>query len=211
MTTAVAFTMFTAVAAIALLGAEWRRLRWLKVTSKPLASAGFIGVALASGATQSDWGWALLAALALSWLGDVLLLWRSQACFLGGLVAFLLGHIGFAVAFAIRGVDPMVVAIAGAVVAVLAVLIGRCLLPQAPAKLRVPIVAYICVISVMVAMAFGTAAALPSAAIAGASVAFFLSDMGVAVDRFVSPGFTAQAFLLPLYYGAQLVFAWSVA
>jgi uncharacterized membrane protein YhhN len=116
----------------------------------------------------------------------------------------------FAAAFVIRGIDPLVVAISGAVILVLAVGVGRWLLPQAPARLRLPIVAYISVISIMVALAFGTAFAVPAAAIAGASVAFFLSDIGVAVDRFVAPGFAARAFLLPLYYGAQLVFAWSV-
>ena len=46
--------------------------------------------------------------------------------------------------------------------------------------------------------------------LAGA-VLFFLSDLGVARDRFVSPGVWNRAVGLPLYYGAQLLLAASVA
>ena len=43
-----------------------------------------------------------------------------------------------------------------------------------------------------------------------AAVAFFCSDLSVARDRFVAPGFANRAWGLPLYYAAQLAFAWSV-
>ena len=72
---------------------------------KPLASTGFVLAALQWGALGSGYGRAVLAALCLSWWGDVLLIPRSQTSFLLGLGAFLLGHVGYAVAFVVRGVS----------------------------------------------------------------------------------------------------------
>ena len=42
-----------------------------------------------------------------------------------------------------------------------------------------------------------------------AAVAFYLSDVSVARDRFVAPGFGNRIWGLPLYYAAQLLFALS--
>ena len=39
---------------------------------------------------------------------------------------------------------------------------------------------------------------------------FFLSDLCVARDRFVSPGWENRAVGLPLYFGAQLLYGWFV-
>jgi hypothetical protein len=46
-------------------------------------------------------------------------------------------------------------------------------------------------------------------AVMAAAVAFYLSDVSVARDRFVAPGFDNRIWGLPLYYGAQLLFALS--
>ena len=71
--------------------------------AKPLASAGFLLCALGSEALASDYGLALLAALLLSWFGDVFLMFRgSQSLFKAGILSFLLGHLGFIVAFSVH-------------------------------------------------------------------------------------------------------------
>ena len=44
-----------------------------------------------------------------------------------------------------------------------------------------------------------------------AAVAFLLSDLSVARDRFVRPGLCNHLWGLPLYYAAQLAFAASAA
>jgi uncharacterized membrane protein YhhN len=75
--------------------------------------------------------------------------------------------------------------------------------------MRAPVVAYLVVISAMVALAAGSAALGRPRLLVGA-VAFFVSDLSVARDRFVVPGFANRLWGLPLYYGAQLVFAASV-
>ena len=71
--------------------------------------------------------------------------------------------------------------------------------------------AYIVVITVMVAAAVGTGVHDPQPWIPFAAVAFFLSDLAVARERFVSSDFVNKLWGLPLYYGAQLVFAATAA
>jgi hypothetical protein len=58
------FVVFTVAAVAALLVAEYREARLGIWIAKPLASAGFIGTALAAGALDSSYGlWVLLAGL----------------------------------------------------------------------------------------------------------------------------------------------------
>jgi hypothetical protein len=49
------------------------------------------------------------------------------------------------------------------------------------------------------------------ALVLGGAVAFYLSDLFVARDRFVVEGFTNRLVGLPLYYGGQYLLAFSVA
>jgi uncharacterized membrane protein YhhN len=62
----------------------------------------------------------------------------------------------------------------------------------------------------MVAAAIGTVAVVPDARIVLGSVAFFLSDIAVARNRFVAPGSVNRSVGLPLYYTGQVLLALSV-
>ena len=200
----------TLVAPLVLLFAERnddQRLRWV---AKPVASTGFIAFGIACGALDSPYGMAVLVALVLSWWGDVLLIPKNDAIFKAGILAFLLGHFGFAAAFVVAGVSPVAAAVGAAVLAAPAVGIGRWIVPQAPDKLRGAVVAYIVVISVMVALGIGTVAAGNSPLLLAAAVVFYLSDLTVARERFVTAAFANRAVGLPAYYGAQLLFGWSI-
>ncbi len=204
----------TGAALLALLVAE--RLdsspgRWL---TKPLASAGFLAAALCGGWPGTGFGLAILAALVLCLAGDLLLIPKATGWFAAGLGAFLAGHLGFAAAFVLLGVS--LAWLPGALVAVtcLALLVHRWLEPHVPGRLKLPVKAYIVVISIMVVLAVGSFGhrgdARAGVLLAGAG-AFFVSDLAVARNRFVSPGFVNRLWGLPLYYGAQLLFAWVVA
>lgn len=208
--TALACSALTVIALAALLVGERRAHDGLRRASKPLASAGFVGTAVVNGAAGSAFGRWILAALALSMLGDVLLLGRRNAPFLAGLLAFLAGHVAYAGAFVVRGVDGSWTAIAAAVVAAVAVGVGRWLLPRVGGAMRIAVVAYIVVICAMVALAVGAVGASAGVWVAVGAVLFWVSDLAVARDRFVAPGFDNRAWGLPLYYGAQLVFAWGL-
>jgi uncharacterized membrane protein YhhN len=198
----------TAIAVAALVWAERRDSTRGKWIAKPIASTGFVVAAASAGALDSRFGQALLVALALSWVGDLLLLGRSTAAFRAGLFTFLVGHVAFCIAFVLRGAALAPAALAAIVLLAAAVAISRWLLPHVPGPLRGPVVAYVVVISAMVSLAAGSAAqGAPRLLVA--ACAFFLSDLSVARDRFVAPGFVNRAWGLPLYYGAQLLFACS--
>jgi uncharacterized membrane protein YhhN len=77
--------------------------------------------------------------------------------------------------------------------------------------MRGAVLAYVLVISAMVVLAAGAAGASGDAAILAGAVAFYVSDLAVARERFVAHSYTNKIWGLPLYYGAQLVLALSVA
>ena len=200
----------TLVALVGLLLAEWKQVRLGVWVCKPLASVGFCVVAWASGALATLSGTVVLVALVLSLVGDVLLIPHSKASFLVGLFAFLGGHVAFAAAFYLHGVSVGWTVVAAAILLGLLLVIGRWLLPQVDRKMRGPVVAYMLVLSTMVALAAGTVGAGARPLVLVGAVAFYVSDLSVAIDRFVRRAFANRLWGLPLYYGAQLLFALSV-
>ena len=156
----------------------------------------------------------VLAGLVLGLIGDVCLALPGQTAFRLGLLAFLAGHLLYVAAFlglaapaAWGGPAPLVIALAG-------VLVFLWLRPRA-GKLLIPVAAYILAISLMLSCAWAVfqTPGLPvrgvSAVLLGALL-FYLSDLCVARDRFVSPGFINRLLGLPLYYAGQFLLAFSV-
>ena len=208
--------LFTLVAVAALLAAEYREFRpgiWL---AKPLASTGFLAVALAAGALGGDgatgrYGAWVFTALVLSWWGDVFLIPQNRpAVFRAGIASFLLGHVAFAVAFVNRGFDALAAGGAALLLVVPVILVLRWLRPHVPRDMAVAVHAYVAVISAMLICAAASLASAGGPAILAGAALFYLSDLAVARDRFVTPGFPNRAWGLPLYYGAQLTLAGTV-
>jgi uncharacterized membrane protein YhhN len=175
--------------------------------AKTLASAGFVVAAYFAGALASLYGTMVFAALVLGAIGDVLLVPKDERAFLLGLFVFLVGHGGYIAAFWIRGANLTIAAVALAALAVLAVFVWRWLAPHVAAKMKAPVAIYIAAIAVMVALALGTGVEKTSLPIVVGAIAFFLSDLSVARDRFVHPSIENKLWGLPLYYFAQLLFA----
>lgn len=197
----------TLVSLVLLLLAEARGPETLRWIAKPLASTGFVLVAVAAGAGESAYGRALLAALALCWLGDVLLLWRVDLPFKLGLASFLLGHVVLVLAFALRGIHMGGFAAAAVLLVPPAIGALRWLRPHVPPSFVLPVRAYVVAISVMLAAAAGAWVGGARGAVLWGALLFYLSDLCVARDRFVTPGFDNRAVGLPLYYAATLVLA----
>lgn len=209
------FVLLTIAATAALLDAERHDGRIGVWIFKPLAAAGFLGAALANGALASVYGCWILAGLVLSMIGDVLLIPRdAKLSFLLGLVSFLLGHVAYTGAFALRGLDPIATAIGALPVAAASMLALRYLWPHvqrnAP-KLQWPVLAYMAVISTMLVCAAGTVGKGSNPLILVGAIAFYVSDLAVARQRFVAQSFTNKLWGLPLYFGAQLLLAATVA
>lgn len=202
--------LFTAVFVVLLLIAEQRgsaRGKWL---TKPLASAGFLWTAVQAGALGSTYGRVVLVALLLCLLGDVLLIPKDKRIFLAGIGAFLLGHVGFGAAFVVRGVAQPPALIASALLAPGVLWVALWLSPHLRGAMRGAVAAYVLVISAMVALATGTFGHTFDPRILVGAVLFFVSDLCVARNRFVAPGFPNRLVGLPLYYAAQLLLAASV-
>ncbi len=202
--TAAAIT-FTVAFAAALVWAEASGSSPARVF-KMLASTGFIAVALSVGGMSNTYGRLVLLALAFSWIGDLLLTYASRPAFLSGLVAFLLGHVAFSFAFGVLGVDARFAGAAAVVLAIAAAIVWRWLRPFV-GDMAGPVVAYIVVISVMVVMAAGAYGSGATALVPIGAALFFLSDIAVARNQFVSSGVANRVVGLPLYYLAQILLA----
>lgn len=211
MTAAALWTLVTTACVAGLLLAERAGSPAGRVLLKLGASSGFVAVALALGATGSRYGQGVLAALLLGWLGDALLLSRQPRAFLGGLGAFLLSHLCFALAFLSGAASAGAMALAALVALAFGAGVLRWLGPHLTPAFRWPVRAYIAVILVMVVTAAGHATATGRWAVLAGALLFAASDLAVARDRFVQPGFVNKLWGWPTYFGAQLLLAWSVA
>ena len=146
--------------------------------------------------------------------GDVFLALPGKKMFLFGLVSFLLGHVFYTAAFfhtaAINrwtGIGLAVSALAGAGVFLW-------LRPHLGA-MKIPVIFYILVITAMVVGAWsivGTGELKPAGRMAafGGALAFYVSDIFVARQRFLKAEFINRLIGLPLYYSGQFMLAFSI-
>jgi uncharacterized membrane protein YhhN len=157
----------------------------------------------------------ILTALLFCLAGDILLAFGSQKTFLAGLVSFLLGHVGYATAFFIVSDVGPTMATGVILLMAAAALVWRWLSPHL-GTMRNPVVAYIVVISTMVAGALGvySNSSIPEGvrtSILAGAVLFYLSDLFVARERFIVSEHVNRLVGLPLYYSAQFILAFSAA
>ncbi|MBL7648993.1 MAG: lysoplasmalogenase [Candidatus Hydrogenedentes bacterium] len=177
---------------------------------KMAASTGFLATALAAGALRGSYGRTILAALVFCWWGDYFLTRGSDTSFLLGLVAFLLGHLGFAVAFMIHGANTRWT-FAAAVLLLIPATAVYLWLEEHLGPMKLPVCAYIAVISLMLALATGTRGRGATPLILIGAALFYASDLFVARQKFATPSPWNPLIGLPLYYAAQLCLAVSVA
>ena len=175
------------------------------------ASSAFVLVALSLDAPGSAYGRWILAALALSWLGDAALLSRRPGAFLAGLGAFLIAHLCFALAFCSGAFSREAFLVALVPVLGVGIAVGRWLWPHLGSAYRIPVATYVAAILVMSAAAAGYGAATGRWQVLLGAVMFAASDVAVARDRFVVRSLRNKAWGLPAYFVAQLILAWSVA
>lgn len=196
------------VALLGLLVAENKRWLvgiWL---TKPVAAASYVWLALARGALQGPFGRWLVAALILCWWGDVLLIPKDRRrWFQAGVLAFLAGHLAFIVAFLSLPKGPNGLVVGTLLAVVLAWSVSVWLGPKLSRGIRRLVQSYVVVICCMLVAAFAAADGSEVPRIALGATLFALSDISVARDRFVTPGFVNRAWGLPLYFVAQLLLA----
>ena len=176
--------------------------KWLEYVCKPATMVALIVVALAlEPVIEGRRAWFVLA-LVLSLAGDVFLM-LPRDLFLAGLVSFLAGHLAYVVGLRAGESSATAVVVSAAVVVVVAAVVGARIVAavrRGPhAELTAPVVAYMAVISAMVACALATGNVL---AAAGASL-FFASDALIAWNRFVRPLAWAPVVIMVTYHLGQ--------
>lgn len=192
-----------------LLWAESTKRQGVRAATKTLAAIGFIVAAVGFGAMDSTYGRTIFVGLVLGAIGDVCLLGDNKRAFVAGLLSFLLGHIAYVVAFAYLPLNQQYALGAAIGMVAFGAGVARWVFPHAP-DMRVPIAIYIVVIGIMVITAVGAYGAGAPWMIPVGAIMFAISDVFVVRHRFVLPGFVNKALGLPLYFGAQLLIAWSI-
>jgi len=201
----------TLVALAALFVTRWVGWHFAAGASKLTASTAFILTAYAGGALSTPYGKRILGCLAFSWWGDAFLIGSDSNWFLLGLISFLCAHILYCLAFFSHGTRSQWTYAGLVGIGLLTSFIMAWMLPRVPAELQIPVIIYVAVITVMSGLAIGTFGAGGTASIAIGALMFYVSDIAVAIEAFVTPGGLAYLWGLPLYYGGQLFLAASVA
>ena len=198
MTTAAAFLLgMAAVFAVADWVAVWRTRKALEYAAKPLALVALIGVALTLVPESEGRRTWFVVALVLSLAGDVFLV-VPRNLFVAGLASFLLGHLAYVAGFGLGEAWPWILGVL-VVSTAIATPVVRALVRDGHRELLGPVVAYLAVISLMVACAIGDG---DGRAVVGA-VLFLLSDSLIAWNRFVRPLAWAPVTIMVTYHVAQ--------
>jgi uncharacterized membrane protein YhhN len=199
-----------AVAAVADWFAVGYEHRWLEYIAKPLTLVALVLAAARLDVHDEAAQSAVVVALVLSLVGDVLLMLPGDALFVFGLGAFLLAHVAYVVAFWIIGVSAGAFLVGLLVVAAAIVVLGRRIIRGVASgphsSLVGPVAVYIGMISLMVASAVGTTDSL---AIAGA-VLFYASDALIAWTRFIEDLRGGRVAIMVTYHVAQLLLVLSL-
>lgn len=156
----------------------------------------------------------LLAAIVFSMAGDVFLMLDGQlqtGLFIPGLVSFLLAHVCYVALFKFDMpwfADHRALLLVAAIGAAMYVFLWT---HGLPAALRLPVAAYVGVIALMAAQAWGRYQLLQSrpALLTALGASFFmLSDSILAINRFVQPLPWSSVSVLGSYYAAQALIVW---
>ena len=189
--------------------AEYRGPRQHVYIFKPLTMVFILLIAILGQATLPFYKYMIVTGLVFSLAGDVFLMLPSDR-FVAGLVAFLMAHLFYIAAFvseisALTWWPLVPVVIYGIVVyTILAPSLG---------KLKLPVLAYIVVITIMAWLAWerwsqtGQSGALLASV---GAVLFVISDTILALNRFRGAFKPARALNLTTYFAAQWLIAGSV-
>ncbi|MBM3128808.1 MAG: lysoplasmalogenase [Chloroflexi bacterium] len=197
-----------------LLRAEFRKDKRAIYFLKPLSTLTVIAVALLSflePAQNLTYAVGVIIGLLFCFGGDIALMFQdNRKAFMLGLVLFLLGHIVYAIAFGWLGRFS-----ARDIFSTITLLVSGvgfyALIKANLGSLRVPVIVYIVVISVMVSRALSTFASpvftnAQAGMIATGAILFYVSDIILAAARFWKP-FRYHRASLAFYYGGQLLIA----
>lgn len=150
--------------------------------------------------------WLLVFGLALTTAGDVFLALVGEGNFLRGLVAFLLGHVAYAVLFALFVANVGSAELFGVALLIAAAGAYFCWLWSRLGAMRLPVLCYVVVI-----VSMGGAALLADFRhwwVPAGALAFIVSDAVLAADRFARPFKGAGYIIWLCYFSGQAAIAY---
>lgn len=198
----------------ALIWAEFANKRRLVYVLKPLSTLVVIAaaaLAFLAPAHNPTYTAGALVGLILSLGGDVALMFHeSRKAFMVGLVLFLLAHIAYTAVFTALGRSSGWDVLSAAALLAAGAAFYALIRPNL-GTMRLPVIAYMVVISVMVNRAVSTLAsplfgAAQAAMVAVGAVLFYVSDVILAAARFWKP-WRYHRISLAFYYAGQFLIA----
>lgn len=203
--------VLSCVAVVALVLCDYRQIRMGRYLFKPLAAAAFVWLALVPGEPGSSYSTWLLGGLLCCMAGDLLLMPDNERFFLAGLIAFLCGHLLYAMAFLQLPGNMSGLIVSVPIALALAFVAGRWLGPHVDSSMKIPVALYTLVITGMLICA-GLSAGHPAAwfIIAGAW-GFALSDLAVARQQFLIQSPRNGLWGTPLYFLSQMLLAFTTS
>jgi len=193
---------------------EKKKDRILLLITKSVLSLLFVMTALLQPHPVPTYYHYLLIGLIFCLMGDVCLALPQKKAFMGGLAAFLVGHVFYIFSFLSliqisRWISTGLFIIFG-----MSAFIFFWLRPYLRSML-IPVLLYILVITIMASGAWAvfwesSFQTSGRAFILAGSLCFYFSDLFVARDKFIKEEYRNRLFGLPLYYGGQFLLAFSV-
>jgi len=156
----------------------------------------------------------LFVGLIFCLVGDVCLALPQRKAFMGGLIAFLLGHVLYIFSFSSLVAVSNWFSPGVLILFVFSALVFFWLRPHLK-SMFIPVLIYILVITIMVVGAWAvflksTFQLSGRAFILAGALCFYISDLFVARHRFIKEEYRNRFFGLPLYYTGQFMLAFSV-
>jgi uncharacterized membrane protein YhhN len=186
---------------------------WLHDVFTPFATICILCIALFNWRRfKESCAFWICTGLFFSLLGDIALL-RPTQHFLPGLVAFLVAHIAYLIAFTCNAKFPARFSIWLAYI-VVAAMLYYVLLPGLPRALKLPVAAYAILLASMAGQAMGRYSVRrtrPTLLAAIGALLFLLSDTLLSLDRFSSALPYASLLILAPYFVGQWLIALSTA
>lgn len=201
-----------------LVRAEILKIRWQSYIFKPISTLLVIAVALLSSretGINPVYSTGILIGLKLSLGGDIALLFQEKRKpFIIGLALFLSAHIAYTIIFIMLGRFTPWDLLSAVLIGAAAIAFYRLIAPNL-GSMKIPVIAYILIISVMLnraIAAFTSPVFSPSQAwmIALGAFLFYISDIILAANRFWKP-WKYNRISLAFYYSGQLLLALSAS
>ncbi len=182
----------------------------IEYVAKPLTMVVLIAAVLQMNPTSDAARVCFVVALVFCLVGDVFLMLPDRdRWFVFGLGAFLVGHLAYIPGLVLLGVSGIWLLIGVVIVGAFVATIGLRIVDgvrESEPKLVVPVMAYMVVISLMVASAFGTGRVV---AIAGAGL-FYSSDAMIAWNGFIKAHRLGPIAIIVTYHVGQILLALSL-